>query len=260
MSPLVLTALLLCGYMCLAFVVATIRHDNGTADIAYGGGFIVAALASLYLGSANTVGLLATVLVTLWGTRLILRIGHKNFGKPEDFRYKAWRQAWGSSFLWRSFLQVYVLQGVVIAAVVSPVVLLNFAESTTLSAGAIIGTLLWCVGFYFEAVGDYQLDTFITNRANKGKLMMSGLWSYSRHPNYFGESLMWWSIALIALSTLWPIIGIGACIVFLSPLLITYLLLKVSGVPMLEAKMSAHPDFAEYQRKTSVFIPLPPRA
>ena len=238
MSPYLAIALLLLGYMCVAFVISLIRHDNGTADIAYGGGFIVAALGALYLGSPNTPGILATILLTIWGTRLMLRIGHKNHGKPEDFRYKAWRDAWGATFVWRSFLQIYVLQGLVIAVVVSPVVLLNFTENTSLTAGALVGIGLWCIGFFFEAVGDAQLDAFITNPANKGKLMMTGLWSYSRHPNYFGESLMWWSIALIAFSTLFPLIGLGAFIVLLSPALITYLLLKVSGVPLLEAKMA----------------------
>jgi steroid 5-alpha reductase family enzyme len=116
------------------------------------------------------------------------------------------------------------------------------------------GLLLWVVGFYFETVADAQLDSFIRNPENKGKIMQCGLWNYSRHPNYFGESLMWFGLWLASVAfTPWALLSV------VSPLLITYLLLKVSGVPMLEKRWEGRADWEEYKRKTSVFVPLPPK-
>jgi steroid 5-alpha reductase family enzyme len=112
---------------------------------------------------------------------------------------------------------------------------------------------VWLIGFYFESVGDAQLALFIQNPTNKGKLMQTGLWAYSRHPNYFGEVTQWWGIWLIALTTPWGIVTV------VGPLMITFLILFVSGVPLLEKKMETHQDFAAYKKRVSVFLPLPPR-
>lgn len=255
METLLFSAGALAAYMTALFVIALIRKDNGTADIGYGIGFIVATFAALWHSGTRGFALALVALICIWGVRLATRIFLKNRGKPEDFRYRAWREAWGRTFIVRSFLQIYMLQGCVILIVASPV-LLSLAYPREIAWWPLIaGIALWCVGFFFEAVGDWQLDRFIKDTANKGKIMTEGLWRYSRHPNYFGECLMWSAVA-IAASALTDVWLPG----FLSPILITYLLLKVSGVPMLEKRWEGNPEWEAYKARTSVLIPWPPRA
>lgn len=250
-----LAALLL--YMSVLFVIALITKNNGTADVGYGIAFMVVIIATfLQAPVTEPLLLILTLLPFVWGARLATRIYLKNKGKPEDFRYKAWREAWGNTFVWRSFLQVFMLQGLVVFVVALPVTLALVYPATVFNTTlAYAGLALWLVGFFFEVVGDRQLDTFIQNPQNKGKIMMGGLWKYSRHPNYFGESTMWVGIAFIsfALSSV-PFVAL------VSPLLITFLLLKVSGVPLLEKRWEGNPDWEAYKKRTSVFIPLPPRS
>ena len=258
MNPLLISALCLLVYMLLAFVVALIKKDNGIADIAYGGGFINLALVTFALGSGEIPSMIVSVLVLIWGLRLSYRIGKRNWNKPEDFRYKKWREEWGKTFVLRSLFQVFLLQGTIIFLVALPITLTNTQSLGDFSWFVIAGALAWFVGFFFESVGDAQLDAFIKNPESKGKLMDRGLWKYSRHPNYFGEALMWWGMAFIAFGSISSVAI--ALLAFISPLLITFLLLKVSGVPMLEKRMAENPDWAEYARKTSVFIPLPSKS
>ena len=247
-------------FLVLVFVVAAVRKNNGFMDVAWGICFILIALVSYatFVPRGNDIlsvneGRLAlvTILVLIWGIRLATRIYLKNRGKPEDFRYAKWRAEWGRMFLVRSFFQVYLLQGFLSLVVALPIVLIAANPSAGLGVLEYIALCLWLVGFLFEVVGDYQLDQFIRKPENKGKIMRYGLWRYTRHPNYFGESLMWWGLALIAYSA--PL-GVLA---FISPLVITFLLLKVSGVPMLEKKFAGNPEWEEYKSRTNVFIPGP---
>jgi len=244
--------------MSLAFIVSLITRDNGIADIAYGGGFVLVVWSAYLLGAPGLLSLITCILVSIWALRLSTRIFLRNHGKPEDFRYKKWREEWGTTFVVRSFLQVYMLQGLVIFIVSLPVSLLAiygaYAEVNTL---ALAGIAVWIVGFFFEAVGDAQLGAFIKKPENKGKIMNQGLWRYTRHPNYFGESVMWWGLGVVSVSVLGNgLLGLAA---LAGPILITFLLLKVSGVPMLEARMAGNPAWEAYAKKTSVFIPLPPK-
>ncbi len=258
MTELLLALLVLGMYMTAVFAVSLITRNNGIADIAYGGGFVLLALLTFSLGDKGTASLVATMLVAIWALRLSIRIFLRNHGKPEDFRYKKWREEWGSTFIWRSFLQVYMLQGLVIYVVSLPILLIAlFGDGQGIGTWGMIGIGIWLVGFYFEAIGDLQLSQFIANPQNKGKIMNQGLWRYTRHPNYFGESVMWWGLAILAASVLG--FGLFGPLSFISPLLITYLLLKVSGVPMLEERMQGNPAWQAYAAKTSVFIPLPPK-
>lgn len=241
-------------YMTLWFVVSLIKKRNDVADTAWGLGFVLLAWTSFFLTDDSSMrGLLVGALVSIWGLRLAWHIHRRNKGKAEDYRYLAWRKEWGNWFYPRSYLQVYLLQGALLFLIVLPVLMINKNAGSALGLLDLVGVLVWLTGFYFESVGDAQLARFIKDPANAGKLMQSGLWAYTRHPNYFGEVTQWWGIWLIALSVpngAWAIIG---------PLTITYLILKVSGIPMLEKKMSEHPDFAEYKRKVSMFVPLPRR-
>ena len=246
--------LLLFFYMSAWFVLSLIKKRNDVADTAWGLGFVLLAWASFYLGQAQDIsGLLVGILVTIWGVRLAWHIHKRNKGKAEDYRYAKWREDWGKWFYLRSYLQVYLLQGALLFVIVLPVLFINKSAGQFLGVLDFLGLAVWIVGFVFESVGDAQLARFIKDPANKGKLMQGGLWRYTRHPNYFGEVTMWWGIWLLALSTPYGFFSI------IGPITITFLILKVSGIPMLEKKMEENPEFAEYKRRVSVFIPMPRR-
>ena len=247
-------ALVLFVYMSSWFLVSLLRKRNDVADVAWGLGFVLMTWTSFFLsGTSGARGLLISTVVTIWGVRLAWHIHRRNRGKAEDYRYLAWRKEWGKWFYLRSYAQVYLLQGMFLVLIVLPVLFVNGSVGTALGLLDVIGMAVWLFGFYFEAVGDAQLARFIQNPENKGKLMQSGLWAYTRHPNYFGEVTQWWGLWLVALSVPSGLLGI------IGPLTITFLILKVSGIPMLEKKMAEHPEFAEYARRVSVFIPLPPK-
>ncbi len=239
-------------YMSFWFFVSLIKKRNDVADVAWGLGFVLLTWTSFFISQEGDLrGLIVSLMVSVWGIRLASHVYKRNKGKEEDYRYKKWRESWGKWFYPRSYLQVYLLQGVLLFAIVSPVLLINRGDGGSLSFLDLFGFFIWITGFLFEAVGDDQLAKFINNPENKGKLMTSGLWKYTRHPNYFGEVTQWWGIWIISLATpfgLWAIV---------SPLVITILILKVSGIPLLEKKMIEHPDFPEYKRKVSMFFPLP---
>jgi len=244
--------LLLFAYMSLWYLVSLVKKRNDVADIAWGLGFVLMTWTSYFIsGNSGMRGLLVGVLVSIWGLRLAWHIYNRNRGKPEDYRYLAWRKEWGKWFYLRSYAQIYLLQGALLFLIVLPVLLINKNAGGDIGLLDFLGVAVWLFGFYFESVGDAQLARFIKNPENKGKLMQSGLWAYTRHPNYFGEVTQWWGIWLVALSVSGGLLGI------IGPITITFLILKVSGIPMLEKKMEENPDFAEYKSKTSVFIPLP---
>jgi len=173
--------------------------------------------------------------------------------RGEDFRYAKWRAHWGRWFIVRSYLQVFLLQGLILLVISYSVMVVNHSTDSGWTPWDVIGLCLWLIGFFFEAVGDDQLIRFKRDAANKGKIMTTGLWKTTRHPNYFGESAMWWGIFLIALSVKngWTAV--------VSPVVITVMLLKVSGVPMLEKKYAGNREFEEYARKTNAFFPWFPR-
>ncbi len=241
-------------YMSAVFVLATAKKNNSIVDVAYGGAFILIALVTLMTSSdIGAKQLLAASLVTIWGLRLAVHVGTRNWGKEEDFRYKKWRDSWGKFFLIRSFLQTYMLQGLIVFVVSLPVILINSSKASTIGLFDLGGMFVWVVGFLFETVGDFQLSTFIKNPVNKGKLMTKGLWQYTRHPNYFGEATLWWGLFLIALPVPYSFLAV------FSPVLIDFLLLKVSGIPLLEEKYKGRADFEEYKLKTSAFFPMLPK-
>jgi len=250
MAILGVAALALLCHMTAAFVVSLARRDNGLADVAYGLGFIVAASAAfLRSGLAHPRQVLLLALVAAWGLRLATHILVRNWGRPEDFRYRAWREAWGRTFVVRSFLQIYLLQGGVILVVLAPVLLVMADPGGPLGWRDAAGVLVWGVGLFFEAVGDLQLLRFLRDPAQRGRILQTGLWRYTRHPNYFGEATLWWGVLLVALGA--PLGWAGV----VGPLTIAFLLLKVSGIPMLEAKFRGEPQFEDYRARTSAFFP-----
>jgi steroid 5-alpha reductase family enzyme len=248
-----LTALLIWAYMTLVFILAILRKDNSIVDVAWGMGFVLVALVTLdYAKGPVPRSYVVTALVCIWGARLAWHVWRRNRGRGEDFRYARWRRDWGRWFLLRSYLQIYMLQGILLLLIAYPILLVNRSRipGLTLLDGA--GALIWTVGFLFEVVGDRQLARFKRDPAHRGRIMTEGLWAWTRHPNYFGESVMWWGIFLVALNVPggWAAVG--------SPLVITLLLTKVSGVPMLEKKYAGNEDFQDYARRTPAFFPRIP--
>jgi len=252
LNPYIILASLLFLYMLSWFLIAVFKKRNDVADIAWGIGFIFIAWLSFLLGPGHGRAILANTLVSIWGLRLSWHIFSRNKGKPEDFRYQEWRKAW-KHFYMRSFFQVFMLQGFFLFVTAFPLIFINLSKPFPLSIWDSIGFLIWMTGFYFESVGDYQLQQFKKNPENKGKIITSGLWRFSRHPNYFGDALQWWGIFFLAL----PIPG--GWITVIGPITITYLLRFVSGVPMLERKYKGNIAFESYKQNTSAFFPLPPK-
>lgn len=245
---------LLWVYMTAWFIYGVVKKRNDVADIAWGLGFVYLTWSALIVsGNTHLRGVLVAVLVTVWGVRLSWHIYRRNRGKAEDYRYARWRAEWGKWFIVRSYAQVYVLQGILLYLIALPVLLIIRDAEAGYSLLDGVGLVVWCVGYYFEVVGDAQLARFLHNPQNAGQLMTTGLWQYTRHPNYFGEVTQWWGIWIMAISTYQGWISI------VGPLTITFLIIKVSGIPLLENKMREHPDFAEYARRVSMFFPLPPK-
>lgn len=246
---------LIAFYMSSFFLIALWRKDNSIADIAWGIGFIVIAVLNMML--AEQVYLrqwIVTGLVSIWGMRLALHIYLRSKGKPEDFRYAEMRKRWGKRASQKSFTHVFMFQGLILFAIAYPMIMVNANPQPGFTLFDLIGILIWTIGFLFEVIADIQLQNFIrTEKRPANPIMMRGLWQYSRHPNYFGEALVWWGIFFIVLS-----IPNGWLAIF-SPVIITFLLVRVSGVPLLEKKYQNNPAYQEYASRTSMFIPWFPK-
>jgi steroid 5-alpha reductase family enzyme len=241
-------------YMTTIFGLALWLKDNSIVDVAYGLAFVLTcSSAFLVYGDGHARQWLVVSLITIWGLRLACHIFLRKQGEGEDFRYRQWREEWGDTFIWRSFLQIFILQGTVIFLVALPALLIINNPGARLGAFDLAGLMVWLIGFGFEAIGDWQLLSFKRKAENRGKIIQNGLWRYTRHPNYFGEAVLWWGLFLIALK-----VPYGAVAV-LSPLLIDFLLLKVSGIPMLEAKYQNNPEFSAYKERTNAFFPWFPK-
>ncbi|MGV3526296.1 MAG: DUF1295 domain-containing protein [Candidatus Sericytochromatia bacterium] len=241
-------------YMNTWFAASVIKKKADIVDVAWGLGFVVIATV-LYLQRDvfSARALLTLAAVGAWGLRLAGHIHGRNHGQPEDFRYKQWRDEWAPHFLLRSYFQVFLLQGFLMLLVSGSVIAIQALPQGPLTWLDGLGLAVWALGFGFEAIGDAQLKQFKKDPANKGKLIDQGLWRYTRHPNYFGEVISWWGIYLIALSVPY------GWATLLAPITISFFILKVSGIPMLEAKYAGRPDFEAYKRRTNAFWPWFPK-
>lgn len=253
MNFYLLTATLVFVYMCMWFILSIKVERNDIADIAWGLGFVLVAWASGLISGFSPVAFLVNMLVTVWGVRLAWHIHKRNRKKKEDPRY-AYVKKPGSNVYLQSFLKVYMFQGILLYMISVPVMVINRMGSYSFGVMELFGLLVWIFGFYFESRGDRELAQFIARPENKGKLLTTGLWKYSRHPNYFGEVTQWWGIFLFAV--LLP----SGLLTMIGPLTITVLILFVSGIPLLEKKYAGRPDFEQYKKRTSIFIPLPPKS
>jgi steroid 5-alpha reductase family enzyme len=245
------------AFMTVMFIVSRKFGRTDVVDAAWGPAFVVSAVSAFVLNSYDvSIGLnvqsLVIILVTIWAGRLSYTITRRLMSKPEDARYVKLRKEWQGNEFANTFIRIFLVQAVLATVISSALIHINLSLPTDVSTYAYVGCAIWLVGFYFEAVGDAQLKRFLANPKNKGKLMTRGLWKYTRHPNYFGEATMWWGMFVIALSTPYGWLGI------VTPVVITYLLLFVSGVPMTEKAFEGRPGWDAYKKRTSKFLPLPP--
>ena len=255
-SEVVLGAAIAIACMMIAvWAISLVMRDASIVDIAWGSGFVLVAWVSYWLSDGNsTRSLLLTLLTTIWGLRLAFYLAKRNLGHGEDFRYQSMRRKHGDRFAIVSLYTVFGLQGLLMFIVSLPVQLGQVRQEPSFGIIGVLGVLVWGVGIYFEAVGDAQLARFKRDPANTGKIMDQGLWRYTRHPNYFGDSCVWWGLGLIAAESSLGIYGL------IGPVVMTFLLVKVSGAAMLDrAMLKRKPGYENYVATTSGFIPRPPR-
>jgi steroid 5-alpha reductase family enzyme len=243
-------------FMAMLWIYSVRIRNASIVDSFWGAGFVLQVWVYFALTPDGFLArkLLIGAIVTLWGLRLSIHIYRRNHGKPEDFRYQEFRRRYGPGYWWISFFQVFLLQGVLMFIIGMPLLPAQIGPTpNALALLDVLGLIVWLIGFYFEAAGDAQLARFKADPNNKGKLLNTGLWAYTRHPNYFGDAAQWWGVYLIAL-------GAGGWWTIFSPILMTLLLIKVSGVGLLEKTLAkTKPGYAEYMRTTSAFVPWPPR-
>lgn len=243
------------SFMTLIWLGSLIRKDASIVDIFWGLGFVMLAAVYFAFGDGYPARkLLLLSLVAIWGLRLAIHIFIRNAGKGEDKRYRAWRMENPQNFWWISYFRVFLLQGILMLIISTPLMAAQIGpQPQSLAALDWIGVGLWLVGFFFEAVGDWQLVRFKADPSNAGKVLNTGLWYYTRHPNYFGEAVLWWGYFMIAA-------GAGGLWTIYSPVLMTFLLVRVSGVALLERTLTKErKGYHEYITSTSAFVPWFPK-
>lgn len=254
-DAMTIAAITIAVIMVSTWLLSLVLRNASIVDIVWGLGFSVTScvLAVTVDGNSSRQVLLA-VMVSVWGLRLAGYLAKRNIGHGEDWRYKAMRKKKGPSFGIVSLVTVFGLQGVLMWIVSLPVMFGNADATPGVGPLAVMGIMAWVTGLVFEVVGDFQLARFKADPANAGKVMDKGLWSLTRHPNYFGDALLWWGIGIVGAET-----GSGA-LGLVGPVVMTFFLLRVSGVPMLERSLSKRREgYADYVARTSAFIPRPPK-
>jgi steroid 5-alpha reductase family enzyme len=256
-------------WLLLAFAVSRMVKRHAVIDVFWGSGFLVVYLESLVVSnawssnstapwfevsSAHTARLVALVFVAIWSLRLSGYLALRQRGAGEDPRYtRILKGARGKNETLYALKMIYGFQMVLLFFISIPLQFLAFARHAFLPL-VVLGALLMVIGIGFETVADFQLRQFLANPENRGTTLRTGLWATTRHPNYFGDAVVWWGIFTIAVSTGWGALALA------SPLAMTYLLTSVSGKPMLEAKLTkTRVGYEEYVASTSGFFPRPPK-
>jgi steroid 5-alpha reductase family enzyme len=240
----------------LLWIWSVFIKNVSIVDIFWGLGFVVVNTFYVFMsGELNARKIVILTLVCIWGFRLAIYLAIRNIGKGEDFRYQEFRQNYGPKrYWWFSYFQTFLLQGILIMIISLPLLGINYNNSNgNLEILDYLGIIIWIIGFTFETVGDFQLSNFKRDPKNKGKILHTGLWKYTRHPNYFGDSAVWWAYGIfsIAAGSYWQAIG---------AVIMTLLILKISGVSLLEKTLKeTKPQYKEYIQKTSSFIPWFPK-
>lgn len=246
------------GFATLVWIASVVRSDASLVDRVWGMFFVVQAWVVAFVG-ADALGdraLLVAVLVTIWGGRLSGYLTWRNWGEGEDQRYVAMRERSSGNFAVLSLFRVFWLQAVLATVIGVPLVAIATRDGSLGWLDA-VATVVWAVGLYFEAVGDWQLSRFLADPSNRGHVMDRGLWSYTRHPNYFGDTVVWAAYGLFAIAA-------GAWWAFVGPILMWVLIVKVSGVALTDERMgssgSKREGYDEYVARTNVFFPGPRKA
>ncbi|MFX0059433.1 MAG: DUF1295 domain-containing protein [Candidatus Hodarchaeota archaeon] len=260
-----ISALALLIYIIIAFIIGTIKKNNGIMDIFYGPAYLVVALTSfisnlILTNNYSLRQIVSTLLVFLWAVRIATYVYTRNHGKPEDYRYAAMRERWKKNIALKSFFKIYLFQGIIVFLVAIPVWFVNISDNPSINSfldffgiTLWLGALVWLIGFIFETVGDWSLYKFLQKPENKGKVMDKGLWKYTQHPNYFGEVTQWWGLSIIALAVPFGFIT------FIGPAYITFQIIKVSGVKLLDKRFEGDDAYSDYKRRTSAFFPWFPK-
>ena len=246
---------LILSLMTALWIVSVVLKNVSIVDMFWGLGFVLVNTFYFFNTETTPAKIVMLVLVAIWGLRLSIYLAWRNIGKPEDFRYQEFRIKYGEkNYWWVSYFQTFLLQGILMWMISLPLLGVNlYSTSQHLNLTDYLGMLVWTVGFIFEAGGDLQLARFKMNKGNKGKVLKDGFWHYTRHPNYFGDSAVWWGYGLLVVSTgnYWFVAG---------SVIMTLLILKVSGVVLLEKSLTNQkPDYKDYILKTSSFIPWFPK-
>jgi len=248
--------LIIISMMTILWIFSIILKNVSIVDIFWGFGYVLAGIFYFFFTDGfETRKLIVLTLVVIWGLRLTIYLAWRNIGKGEDFRYKEFRRNYGEHrYWWVSFFQTFLLQGMLMWLISAPLLGAQFtAANDSLNIFDYIGIAFWIIGFMFEAGGDYQLAQFKNNPANKGKVLDSGFWKFTRHPNYFGDAAVWWGFGFISLAA-------GSYLPLLGSILMTALIIKVSGVALLEKSLKdKKPEYKAYIEKTSAFIPWFPK-
>lgn len=259
LSPFVQSLLVSLGtllvLMVLLWLASIVRRDASIVDPFWGSGFVVVTWLCWWLHAPTDMrSTVIAILTTVWGMRLSIFLTIRNWDHGEDRRYKAMRDYHGARFTWVSLFTVFLLQGIILWFVSFPIqAVISASYRPPLSWLDFLAIGVWGLGLTFETVGDWQLARFKSNPENSGKVMNQGLWRYTRHPNYFGDFCVWWGLYLLAIS------AAGSWTVG-SPLLMSVLLMKVSGVTLLESTIKERrPDYAAYCNQTNAFFPGWPR-
>ena len=242
--------------MFVTWLLSVAVKNASIVDIVWGLGFVAVAWTSFAVGNGDdTRRLVVALMATVWGLRLATHLAVRNIGHGEDYRYRAMRKHWGSKFPIISLFTVFLLQGVLMWIVSLALQLGQVESSPGFGPIGTMGVFVWVVGLAFEATSDQQLRKFKADPANQGKVLNTGLWRLSRHPNYFGDAVVWWGIAIVAAEAGVGVFGlIGAAVM-------TFLLVRVSGVALLEKSLKKRkPEYEDYIRRTSAFIPRPPKS
>lgn len=255
LSSLAICLLAAVAFLSLVFVLAQRIKRYDIIDAAWGPTFIVVCLASYFIAYSPAVlnlCLLVIGMVTLWGLRLAWHIGKRKVGsKVEDARYVELRRNWKGNLAVNMYFRVYMVQAILATIICIPVIHINLFDGSQLTVFALVGLMIWLAGFICEVISDRQLKVFLADKDSKGKIMQSGLWRYSRHPNYFGEITQWLGIGIIAMGVMPWWVGL------IGPITITFLILYVSGIPPTERRFEGRDGWSEYKAKTSVLVPLP---
>jgi len=249
-------ALFIGSGMAALWLLSVLIKDVSIVDIAWGLGIVLISwLGWLELETQSLRQTLMLSFVTIWGVRLALHLAKRNIGHGEDFRYQKIRKNVGPTFPFTSLWLIFGFQGLLMLIVSAPVQFVMTTEAATTEPLGVVdclGIALWCTGMFFETVGDWQLMRFKANPSNQGKVLNTGLWRYTRHPNYFGDFCVWWGIFAFAAQ-------VGGSWTFFGPTAMAYMLMNFSGVPMLEKTLGKRENYRSYIESTSTFFPRPPK-